>query len=185
MEPVDKLVFLDIDGVVNSGKNYHEWNAAWDEGLKERQRLGLETDRWVNPADDPYILKLFDADNIAVLNRITSEAGAAIVVSSSWRMFYASRFQKLKDILAAAGVQAQVLGPTPTHVPHRGAAIDAFLYQNYKGKSLHLAILDDEPKSSFTPNCDPWLVQTNGTKGLQEKDAARALKVLNGKRWSR
>jgi hypothetical protein len=99
-------------------------------------------------------------------------------------MFYARHFDHLVGILAGAGVTAEVIAPTPCHIPHRGAAIDGFLQSNFKGKSVHMVILDDEPKYSFTQNCDPWLVQTDGAKGLQEKDIARALKVLNGRRWN-
>jgi hypothetical protein len=175
-------VFLDIDGVVNSGRNYHEWNEAWNEGYKARAAAGLETDRWVDPAEDPYVLKLFDAENIAVLNQITSESGARIVVSSSWRMFYHSRFQKLRDILAAAGVKAEVVGPTPTSVPHRGLAIEGWLAANVPGQALNIVILDDESKHSFTPEIERWLVQTDGKKGLQPKDLARALKVIKGRK---
>lgn len=174
-------VFLDIDGVVNSGRNYSEWNHAWNEGLAAREAAGLDTDRWHAPADDPYILKLFDAENIAVLNRITSESGARIVVSSSWRMFYASRFQKLRDTLAAAGVAAEVVGPTPTYCPHRGLAIEAYL-KDLNG-ACNIVILDDEPKHSFTARTEKWLVQTNGAKGLVETDVARALKVLKGRKY--
>jgi hypothetical protein len=144
MDHMDKLVFLDIDGVVNSGKNYHEWNAAWDAGVKERAEQGLQTDRWLDPGEDPYVIKLFDAENIARLNEITDQTGAAIVVSSSWRMFYASWFRKLQDTLAAAGVTGKVLAPTPTHIPQRGQAIDGFLQSNFKGRSVGMVILDDE-----------------------------------------
>jgi hypothetical protein len=172
------IVFVDIDGVLNNALNYHEWNAAHDAGLKERLAAGMEDDRWVSPADDPYVLKLFDGPMVSRLQNLCDQTGAAVVVSSSWRMFYASRFQKLADILRAAGVSAPIVGPTPTVCPNRWDAINLWLHTNRKNQKVRYAILDDEAPQFRMICTDGHLVQTAGHVGLTDKDVERAVKNM-------
>jgi hypothetical protein len=69
MDPMNPIVFLDIDGVLNTGKEYHEWNSAHDEALKEKKE-GYN-DRWLSPAGDPFAELLFGREHVDALNQIT------------------------------------------------------------------------------------------------------------------
>lgn len=70
-----KIVFLDIDGVLNSeefyeGLPYKKYDSYLDAGYTEEQAYGM-----VN----------LDSVPIAKLNYLISQTGVKIVVSSSWR----------------------------------------------------------------------------------------------------
>lgn len=157
------IVFLDIDGVLNTSKNYHEWNMA-----------NSANDIWVPDADDPFILKLFDPINVAHLNTLTTCINAEIVVSSSWRMLYKNDFNKLRDILISAGVVANIIGTTPTIIPEREGAIQAWLLGTCK-KEVPAIILDDDNRFI---ELRPWLVEVSQFTGFIERDIDIAIKKL-------
>jgi hypothetical protein len=81
------IVFLDIDGVLV----HLTYNPS-----KRKLRQDL------------------DPKCVEVLNRLTKETNAKIVVSSAWRHFHSPN--ELRDILEEAGVQAEVVGTTPPFV---------------------------------------------------------------------
>jgi hypothetical protein len=168
------IVFVDIDGVLNSPRDYHEWNAAWRETRPDG-------DPWHDPTEDPHVLKLFNKDLVAKLNSITDPVDADVVVSSSWRLFYASRFDKLRDILKAAGVHANVLEATPVGFPERWEAILIWLHTRGKGQRVQYVILDDEAPRFRMTHINAHLVQTSSVVGLQDHDVRRALKILKRK----
>lgn len=63
MKRINKYLFLDVDGVLNSDEWYHEeWNK-----------------------DHVYPQGDFDPKCVEIVNRIVKETGCKVVVSSSWR----------------------------------------------------------------------------------------------------
>lgn len=86
-----KVIFLDIDGVMNSENHVRELIA-----LKDQGKLDKETylDNW----DLPYEATL------KPLSRIVKETKAEIVLSSSWRLLY-RRFERLNKIFSKYGFQ--------------------------------------------------------------------------------
>ena len=83
-----KILFLDIDGVLNSAK----WYA--------RQRNGL---------DD---LAHFDPTLVRRVDEIAGRTGAAVVISSAWRLSHP--LDELRTLLRRAGlVRAPMIGETP------------------------------------------------------------------------
>src|SRR5688572_25715427 len=78
------IIFLDIDGVLNSVE-YH----------RERHIRGR---------------KPLDAVAIRRLNQLTDLTGARIVISSSWRQW---GFLAVRDMLRAAGVTGWIVSRTP------------------------------------------------------------------------
>ncbi len=87
-----KVVFLDIDGVLNHPGTYSE-GAPWRREEVERLRVPV------------------DPGCMARLNRLIVETGAKIVISSSWRLF--ARWEELGPALARYGLVADVIGETP------------------------------------------------------------------------
>lgn len=91
-----KIIFLDIDGVLN-----HE---LWATERMYRNRV--EDD-----SDYEYYRNFFDPKSIAFLNLITEKTGAKIVVSSSWRR--SRTVEELRELLKLMGVTGEVFSKTP------------------------------------------------------------------------
>lgn len=174
------IVFLDIDGVLNTSKNYAAWNAAWNEAVS---RGDVQDSRWHDPASDQRAHLLFDDDHISVLNRLTDETGARVVVSSTWRSFYHPDFDPLRQLLRKKGVKAEVIGPTPVYIGRRYDAVWAWLAANRKGTQASFVCLDDEePNVGRDPRqVIKRLCLIDREKGFQEDDIPRALKRLKDK----
>lgn len=161
-----RVIFLDIDGVLNR----YGADGTWSEGKP-----------WHN---DPEDLKLpVEQDCIDCLNRLVSESGAKVVISSSWRLF--NPHDVLAKRLAYYGFQGEVVGQTPdlpneltwildNGMKHedieRGHEIAEYLRRN--PAVTEFVILDD---------CsDMWtlkeaFVHTDPCQGLDEPDVERAL----------
>lgn len=131
---MNRVVFLDIDGVLNTPEDYAKWCAA------DPQTLG--------PSDKAELL--FAPRLVDRLNRITDLTGAAIVVSSSWRHYYhvgapgGQSFADLCDLFRRVGITAKIIGPTPTAEHRRWVAIESWLNEHDAFGHLNIAILDDD-----------------------------------------
>lgn len=155
-----KVVFLDIDGVLNSRQ--------WIRRMPKRGSV---------PMDHGW----FDPDTIALLNRLTEATGAVIVISSAWRQ-YGEKY--MRELLAAVGVTAEVIGVTPILYEDgeiltpvcRGEEIQAWL-DEHADEVASFVILDDiDEMQCMRPNC---LVQTNREVGLTEKNVESAMAWLD------
>lgn len=109
-----KIIFLDIDGVLNTDDNW---------GKREPKE-----------ASTPHC--------IAALNKITNATGAKIVVSSAWRID--RTVQQLKDILAEMGVIGEVIGKTPSLDGQRVTEIKAWISMNLGDWPESFITIDDE-----------------------------------------
>lgn len=117
-----RLVFLDIDGVLNSSK----W---W----QERQHVS-----WTDEQIDPRA--------VAILNLIALSDITRIVVSSTWRMM---GLQNVRNVLERVGVQARVIGVTPdlwrTEGDYRrGKEISKWLEENDRDRFGAYIVIDDD-----------------------------------------
>lgn len=172
---MNKIVFLDIDGVLNS--------TAW---FKERGKPTGKT-----YADDLAFYS--DPGCIARLNLITEVTGAQIVLSSSWR--HAAEWEKTAAILTERrGMTGHMIGRTPRedeqdhrvfkryqrrnptsqdHYP-RGYEIQQWLDAN---PPCSFVILDDDDDME---HLGYRLVQTSfETGGLQLGHVRRAIVMLS------
>jgi len=166
-----KIVFLDIDGVLNSQTFYvkrHENNP-------NKQSLTDEDE--------------FDPAAVKNLNEITDKTGAKIVVSSSWRK--SRTLEQLRDLFKRVGIAGEVIGKTPhlsfhhstysNSVP-RGCEIKAWLEMNKdllgcKIENLRYMILDDDSDMLYWQReafhwCDNFT-------GLTPNIAYKAVRYLN------
>lgn len=176
-----RVIFLDIDGVLNNTQTVTDADAPW---------------RGPNPIADgspPWALLIpVDPMCVARLNRLVAETGAKIVISSSWRLF--SRWEDLGPALLRHGVVADVIGETPDLVNdaawlerwrtregapfeyermERGWEIREYLAAH--PEVTEFVILDD---CSDMAELKPWLVLTDPIDGLDEPDVERALWLL-------
>lgn len=149
-----KVIVLDIDGVLNS------------DAFLNRDRVSDKDGDWVQ-----WWLDYFDPAAVAVLNRLTGESGAVIVLSSTRRNW--AGLEDLRMILGRAGVAAELLDKTPyLRGRPRGEEVQAWLDGN---KVESYVILDDHDDMGYLAD---RLVQTDSAVGLTDADAERALRLL-------
>lgn len=114
MKGINKYLFLDVDGVLNSVSWYREeWNKYHS-----------------YPHGD------FDPKCVEIVNRIVEETGCKVVVSSSWRTE-----SNLQSIFDKAGLKFKIHSITPFG-SHRGCEIQEWL--DSQTEPYVYAILDDD-----------------------------------------
>jgi hypothetical protein len=117
------------------------------------------------------------ADCVAALNRITDETGAAIVVSSCWRI--GRTVAELRELFGAWGITGVVLDKTP-HLMNvvRGVEINEWLRvyrERFPELTVTFAILDDDADMA---DLRPYLVRTKIKLGLTQRLATKAINFL-------
>ncbi len=125
--------------------------------------LFLDFDDVLNTAETLARGELFESANIEALNAVVDRTGAAIVVTSMWRI--GASVEELEEILVQAGAHARgrVVGVTPCLAEvTRGAEISAWLQQAPVPVASYV-ILDDR---SDMEALQERLVQTDPQFGL-------------------
>jgi len=164
-----KILFLDIDGVLNHSATRHSSPTT------------------AEPLPIPIA-----PECMVRLNRLVVETGAKIVISSSWRLF--ARWQDLGPALVRHGLVADVVGETPYLVNdatwlenwrlregspftfehlERGWEIREWIAAHPEVTAF--VILDD---CSDMDELKPWLVLTHPIDGLDDPDVERAKWLL-------
>lgn len=178
------IVFLDIDGVLNSTdfmrathKGYGKPPTRW-----ERQLITKALDHW----DAPYMelpkarrmiqndIRQLDKAAIERLNEIIRQTGAKIVVSSTWRMWY--RAPGLQLLLSSFGLHGDVIDRTvlsPSR--YRAHEIQAWLNETKLKIESFVAIDDD---SADMVEVKDRLVKTQSESGLLDEHIERAVEIL-------
>jgi hypothetical protein len=165
-----KVVFLDIDGVLNH----------------------CDTRSDVLPTTAEPLPIPIAPECLERLNRLIAETEAKIVISSSWRTF--ARWQDLGPALSRHGLVADVIGETPDLVNDavwlenwRARVGETFAYERLeRGWEIRewiaahpevtaFVILDD---CSDMDDLKPWLVLTHPNDGLDDSDVERAKWLL-------
>jgi len=145
-----KIVFLDIDGVLNH-------HAFWDRYVEEHgKHVGMHHE--LCPI------------SMGHLNRLLDETGAEVVVSSTWRL--GRSLEELQEVLEANGFTGEVVGKTMNSYSNRrlwekyhqlrGRQIMAYIREHLE-EGDRFVILDDD--SDMGPML-PWFVQTGFKEGL-------------------
>lgn len=166
-----KIIFLDIDGVLN--------NEVWYKS--ERFRHGQ--------SKEEYDLSQFDPRCVELLNSLIADTQAKIVVSSSWRL--GRTVDELKDLFQRVGILGEVIDKTPQlffaikgydkSVP-RGCEIKAWLENNKsiigsKMSKVNYVILDDDGDMLWWQR--EHFVQTDPYMGITKRIIFKAKMVLN------
>ena len=119
-----KIIFLDIDGVLNSGKYI--------------SRIGIDF-------DDPK--NQIDSEAVQRLNVIIEKTKGAIVISSTWRLSFKNDLPKLQNCMLSYGILGNVIGATPEKNStrnRRGKEIQAWLDENRHLNIDNYVIVDDD-----------------------------------------
>lgn len=154
-----KVIFLDIDGVLNS-HNY-------------LTRPDLQPDS---------IFQNIDPQKIQLLGEIVKATGAKLVLSSSWRNSLTAALQPAdyegRCLIGALALHGLALfDKTPFLEEERGAEIQQWLAGH--GDTDRFAILDDDHFD--WGGLEPYWVKTSYYTGLTGEHAAAAIDLLNGK----
>lgn len=178
-----KIVFLDVDGVMNS----NDWYV--------RRSTEVEMDDIASQ----YPFYEFDPKAVARLNRITDETGAKIVLSSTWR--HGRTIEQLKDLFVKVGITGELIDKTISinaagnigYTIPRGCEIDYWLdkhdfqrinwskktQEEYLAKSQvqNYIILDDD--SDMLYNQREHFVKTPHMMGLTDAHVEQSITILN------
>jgi hypothetical protein len=162
-----KIIFLDIDGVLNS-KNFF-----------------MREPIMYNTVEEYYTRSI---DHIAVhrLANIIKATEAAIVLSSSWRN-YPPCVEAIHRVFKMHGIEDRIIGATPEGeaLSVRGNEILGWIKDNtdlvgYYYNYTEYVILDDNDDMLYWQKDN--FIQTNAIYGLTDKDANRAISILNRKK---
>jgi len=135
----DNIIFLDIDGVLNSRLFYEERH-------KSRKLKGYMS----NDFKLDYYKSNLCKDRIELLNDLCEETNSAVVISSTWRQ--GRTVEELQTMLSYAGAKFTVIGITPSLRVERGSEIRDWLKRNIKPEThgmhyydfISYAIIDDD-----------------------------------------
>jgi hypothetical protein len=160
-----KVLFLDVDGVLNSKSYVRRAGGTFNHGAK------------ILPDMDPHMarnLHMLDPEPCGRLHRILSVTGAKVVLSSSWR--YGTTTVEMAELLRLRGCTTHFVGWTPTLNLYRGRGkeIDAWLKVN--PEVTQFAIVDDD--SDMDPHMDR-LVKTSWDTGMLDEHADRLIQMLS------
>ena len=162
---MNKYIFLDIDGVLNS--------VDW---FKQNKNVSGYIE--INP------------DKVRLLKEIVDETGASIILSSSWRELHTSNgnqghemYTYLIDSLKQFGLY--IKDHTPYINDNRPLEIKTWIEENEKDNPVSFVSLDDDYTYEWNEKygIEKCLIQTsfyapNG--GLNEKHVEKAIEILNG-----
>lgn len=164
----EKIIFLDIDGVLNH-RSYYE-REGWQDALAKKYG-------W--PQSD------IDSETVKILNRIISETGAKVVISSTWRLGHPP--VKMQQLLELRGFVGTVIGATGTARQEwavRGNEIMAWQIENadklpnkYGRYFTNYVILDDDNDMLLWQQ--DYFINTTSKYGLTNELADRAIEILN------
>ena len=152
-----KIIFLDIDGVLNTMSPEDDLPAAYsNSGVYYKDFNDLPLERCVNN-----------------LNKILKETDAEIVISSTWRIIHSNI--SLMYIFFLCGIKPPfILGSTPRTGKKRGIEIAEWLKEHPKVERF--VIIDDD--SDMVDLMD-HLIQIDSEVGLTEDDANKIIEILN------
>lgn len=160
-----KVIFLDIDGVLNSQETCDKFADEFEENgyggfFKETDAI---THRDV----------LWGQELVDKLRIIAESTGAEIVVSSTWRKYFS--IEKFKEMFSLYGWEnAPIIDKTQNLNTQRGFEINKWLTNN---KIDNYLILDDS--TDFLPEQLVNFVNTNPFIGITDEDVEKSIKILN------
>ena len=148
-----KVLFLDIDGVINRFKCH-------EDGRPDNE---------------------LDIDCIKRLHRIVAETGCKIVISSTWKIS-PHLMDILEEDLFPYLPAGCIAGCTKTHIPQVQRQVEIREYlKEHKDEIENYVILDDYDfeLTTFINGCH--CVITDALEGLTEEDMYECIRILNSK----
>jgi hypothetical protein len=158
-----KIIFLDIDGVLNS----------------------IPFLNTIVTFDDAASI---DKKSVDILNRIIQETGASVVLSSAWRLPHVAGPDRTVKALKKNGFAGEVIGWTPdfSHLglsfkKERAKEISSWLAEMQPADTFISWVVLDDNFMQILPSFR--FIETSAITGITEEDATRAINILNGELW--
>ena len=174
-----KVLFLDIDGVLNS----ENWFAYRIYCVKNNMVNILMNFVDTDDRNIKHKLTMLDDRAIANLNRIIEETGCKVVLSSSWRSSIESENIFTQNLLKLKGFKYEFYDVTPRlwfsdFSIRRGEEIKFWLDKESEKHDIEsFVILDDD--SDMLPEQMNNFIHVDGQVGLTDKDVFTAIEILN------
>jgi hypothetical protein len=161
--PPSSLIFLDVDGVLNSG----DGNNAIGQLVLDGFIPSHQKQRWFQPR------------HVRLLAKLEHLSGASLILSSSWRLD--THPGEIEHFMREAGHPSPcIVGTTDSGGPTRGAEIGRYLkyfQDNVAFGPVPYVVLDDDWDPDMHPD---HFVSIDYQEGLTERHVERAVKILNG-----
>ena len=176
-----KVVFLDMDGVVNCA----EWFRVTSKTQYRKERGKGKAMYKANESRvldaKPYAEKMIDEEAVKLLNEITRRTGCKFVLSSSWRVPHT--LDDVELMLCLRGFEGELIDKTPCYIqgpPDEQGREFLRGYEIAKWLETHpevvaFAILDD---GSDMAHLKFNLVQTSWQLGIQPEHVEQAVALL-------
>ena len=174
-----KVLFLDIDGVLNS-ENWFGYRLYCI-----KNNMFNEVINFVNTNDEriKHKLSMIDDRAIANLNRIIEETGCKVVLSSSWRSYVEAENTLTEYLLKLKGFKYELYDVTPrlwcnAVSIRRGEEIQLWMNKESEKNDIEsFVILDDD--SDMLPEQMNNFIHVDGQVGLTDRDVFTAIEILN------
>lgn len=150
---INNIIFLDIDGVLNSDKYFDSINNK----------------ECINPVDK--LMLDIDMSKVKILLEVINKTKAKIVIISSWRRM--KLYPYIKERLITMGLP--VVGETPFIEGRRGEEIKLYLANNYVS---NYCIIDDEVFKDYNTLEDNLVITNFYEDGLTIDHAKGVVKKL-------
>ena len=175
-----KVLFLDIDGVLNS-ENWFGYRLYCI-----KNNMFNEVINFVNTNDEriKHKLSMIDDRAIANLNRIIEETGCKVVLSSSWRSCVEAENALTEYLLKLKGFKYELYDVTPRlwfndFSVRRGEEIKFWLdKESEKNEIESFVILDDDDSDMLLEQTNNF-IHIDGQVGLTDRDVFTAIEILN------
>jgi hypothetical protein len=168
-----KIIFLDIDGVLNHQRFYKERFEArkqdkLDGNLVKKSQIDREAEE-------------IDPESVENLNELIENTGAKVVISSTWRL--GTEIETLQAILEKRGFVGEVIGKTPVGCGccQRGNEIHKWLGDNrdiIDEEGNNYIILDDDSDMLYWQRNN--FINVDQYVGLTPKQVYKATRFLTG-----
>lgn len=163
-----KLIFLDIDGVLNSDEYASsQFYLTETHGMSDGEIMLIHRHVHIDPKA------------LLLINDLVDRSGAEVILSSTWRAWYST--EEITEIMQKRGATFKIVGSTPilhgkvnsSRIP-RAHEIQAYL-KSLTAQPDAFVILDDvDDMFKLKKN----LVLTNMKFGITTDDVEAALKIL-------
>ena len=162
-----KVIFLDIDGVLNSHSYFINNRKKVKDFLKK-----IKNDKsTINLLLERQMMDI-DYDKLAILKDIVLETGAKVVITSSWKKL--KIYPYLEEKLISLGVP--VIGVTEDNGDDRGNGIKEYLLSHAISEYV---VIDDDIFKDYDKKIIDNLVKTNFFDGgLKEEHREAIIKKL-------